>query len=101
VFLTGLTIGAKIANLKEILREIIEPDIILLNSLVTEGVLAIERRDKIWICETVHDKADELLRWLEIYSGEDVNVVKAFKNGEQEHIANYISANGGIFILFI
>lgn len=93
--------GGRIANLKKELREIIEPDIKLLTSLTSKCGLTVEKRNEIWNCANVHDRADKLVCWLEHYSGDYNNVKVAFNKAIQEHVANFIIADGGISSLFL
>jgi hypothetical protein len=88
----------KIARLRQELKDIIEPSIVLLHEL--ESSCSLQTRT-ILRCSTVPDKADELLRWLvEDYRGDYKNVEEAFKKARQKHIVNFIDADGGISSLF-
>ena len=102
MFVEGLAARGNITWLKEELREIIEPDNILLRSLQLRCALADEQIDKISNCLTVQEKADELLRWLvEDFTGDYDNLTAAFEEAGQKHIANFIIAVGGISSLFV
>jgi hypothetical protein len=89
----------KITKLRQELKDIIEPSIILLHEL--ESSCNLQTRT-ILGCSTVPDKVDELLRWLvEDYRGDYKNVKEAFKKAGQKHIVNFINADGGISSLFL
>lgn len=86
----------KISKLKKELREIIEPDVKLLLGLQCRCALAVEKRKKILSFVIEHEKVDELLRWLvEEFQGDFKNVTMAFEEAEQNHIVNFIIADGG------
>jgi hypothetical protein len=88
----------KIAKLKEELREIVEPSLLLLHEL--ESRCNFETKN-ISSGSTVLQKADELLRWLvDDYRGDYKNVEEAFEKAGQKHIVNFINAVGGISSLF-
>jgi hypothetical protein len=102
VFLAGLVKREQIAKLTKELREIIDPDISLLRNLTSMCDLTVEERDKISSCATVHEEADELLRWLaKDFTGDYGNVKEALIISGQEHVVNFIIANGGISSQFL
>jgi hypothetical protein len=87
----------KIEKLKKQLREIIEPDIVFLNQLITQGVLTEKWRDQILNCPSEQQRNDELLNWLlENYKGDFRQVLEAFEKTGQKHVVNYIMADGGM-----
>lgn len=91
----------KIKKLKQELRNIIDPDFALLLNLQRSCNLTDEKRYEILSRTTVHQKADELLRWLvEDVTGNYDDVMVAFEEAGQKHVVNFIVADGGISSLF-
>lgn len=86
----------KIENLKRQLREIIEPDNVFLNQLIKQGVLTEEFKNKVLLAPIVPERNDLLLKWLlSDFDGDYSHIVKAFIETKQQHVVNYISADGG------
>lgn len=96
--------GGNISTLKEELKEIIQPDLVLLNELTSNCQLKVAKRDKILQLGTVHEQADKLICWLGKinFTGDNVDKVSAaFETAGQKHVANFIRAKGGISRLFL
>jgi hypothetical protein len=100
IFLAG-DVRSKIEKLKKELKDIIDPDTVLLSVLKTRNVLTTEESNDILQFDSVERKNDKLI---EILLSKNVteaeNIMAAFKQAGQEHVVNYITSEGGNVKLF-
>jgi len=94
---------AKIRRLKSDLSNIIEPDYLLLDELLSLEVLTYRQSARIRSERTVHEQNDALLDLLLAEDQCDLlmlqdkcdKFVKALERTDQQHVANFIRQNGG------
>jgi hypothetical protein len=97
----GFDLPARLNNLKEYLRKIIEPDDDLLAQMLSKGVLTHEKMVKIVKLPTEYDKIDELLTWLiNDYKDDSETIFELLGGAGQKHVVNYIIADGSMFCAF-
>ena len=83
-----------VITLKHLLSDIIEPDFGLVDELLRLQVLSHKQCDKVRRERTVYKRNDTLL---ELLTSEDqcVQFLEALRRTEQQHVANFITQNGG------
>ena len=93
----------KIVRLREVLSEIIEPNFGFLHELLSRGIITDRCHDKIRAGESVYDRNDRLLVCLssaltvQQYEG----LLSALDGTRQTHVANFIRADGGLFLCML
>jgi len=85
---------ANITRLKSDLANIVEPDFGLLDHLLSLNVLTRRQLAKVRSERTVYERNDALLDLLETEDQCD-KFVKALQQTGQQHVANFITQNGG------
>ena len=85
---------ANVRKLKCSLTYFIEPDYGLLDELLSLEVLTLPKRAVVRSKETVYQRNAALLDLLET-EDECCKFLKALKQSGQQHVLNYITANGG------
>jgi hypothetical protein len=89
-------LSGQFSKLQRELLEIIDPDEVLLERLVSKNILTAKKRMKISKLRDTQTKNEELLKHLQDdFTGDYWIVLHAFAEAGQEHVVNYILAEGG------
>jgi hypothetical protein len=94
----GSPITLTIPNLRDSLKDIVEPDFGLLDHLLSLGVLTSNELREIESYTTTYRRNARLLEYLVTKSTEQCfHFIAALKSTNQTHVVNYILQNGGQF----
>jgi hypothetical protein len=89
-------LSGQFSKLQRELLEIIDPDEVLLECLVSKNILTAKQRMKISKLRDTQTKNEELLKHLQDdFTGDHWIVLYAFAEAGQEHVVYYILAEGG------
>jgi hypothetical protein len=95
--LVGSLFFEKFNKVQQELLEIVDPDEILLGHLESKTILTAEKRKKISKLRDTQMKNEELLKHLlDDFTGDHHSIIlNAFAEAGQEHVVNYVLAEGG------
>ena len=85
-----------ILRLKELLKEMIDPDHLLTDKLLSEAVLSNSERQDVESRRTLDERNEALLT---VVVGKDesarLRFIKSLRDTDQEHVCNFIRYDGG------
>ena len=83
-------------HLKELLKEMLDPDFFLVLELMHRDVLTDSQRQIIKCGESIQDRNERLLNFvLEKDSEAQLHFLAALRESDQEHVCYFIECNGG------